>query len=257
MVSARATWWGEVDIPPGKAGRIRVGPLELAVQHRQSEWRLQRVHHADDGAVSVDVPVELEEATDAAIVSRYATHHDGTRITFAPALPDRPVVAKPEHPVSVPPHDDATIYVGTPLWVRVGRADPAGPLEDLPCLPPLSTWWGRDTTVGELCYATRTWGRLHVDQIEFHPHRVMTAVHIHNRDDTPLWFDRLYLPVGRLTVFTDAEQRLWTEDVTLDRDEGEDATLALGKAARGMKQLAGPRSTGQHPLFRAFGSLFK
>lgn len=256
-VGEHVTWWGEVDIPRGKAGLFRIGPLELAVQHREGEWRLCRVFHPDDGVVHVTVPVDVTDPSPDARVSRHATTRAGDRVRLSPVLPDRPVVTKPEHPVSVPPHDEATMYVGSPLWVRAARVDPDGALEDLPCLPPLSTWWGRDTLAGELCYATRTWGRLHMDQLEVHPHRVITEVRIKNRDDTPLWFDRLYLPVARLSVFADEHERLWTESVTLDRDAGDDASLVVGKAPKKMQKLGEPRDAGAHPLFRAFGSLFK
>lgn len=255
-MTTSGTWWGEVEIPRGKAGRFRVGPLELAVQHRKAEWRLMRRQRAEEDEVGVEAPVDIAEPYADATVTRYATSRPGDRVSVGPVLPDRAVVTKPEHPVTVPPRDEATIYVGSPLWVRVALVDPDTELEQMPCLPPISTWWGRDPTEGELCYATRTWGRLDADQVVIHPHRVATRVKILNRDATPLLFDRLYLPLSRLSIFADGAH-LWTEDVTLEREAGEDATLVPDKAHKDMKRLAAPRNGSQHALFRAFGSLFR
>lgn len=236
---------------------FQVGPLRLTVEHHGGEWRLIRTFDGDDTVVRVEVPAPERALEAGAVISRHGTSHSDDRLSLTPVLPDRPVVTRPEHPVSVPPRDAATIYVGSPLWVRVAHRSPPITLEDLPCMAPLTTWWGPDTTTGELCYATRTFGRLDERQIVFHPHRVITAVRIENRADAPLLFERLYLPVGQLSVLADEEHRLWTEDVTLEHVAGEEAELTLGDARDGFQRLTGPRNAAPHRLFRAFGSLFR
>ena len=55
------------------------------------------------------------------------------------------------------PRQKLTIYVGSPLWVGLLADDPLG---ELPLQPPKLTWWGTNTREGEVCYASRTQGRL-------------------------------------------------------------------------------------------------
>jgi hypothetical protein len=169
------------------------------------------------------------------------------------------VITKPEHPISILPRQKLTIYVGTPLWVRLLADEPLG---ELPLQPPKLTWWGTNTREGELCYASRTQGRLRVEDAALYPHRVLTAVLVDNDSDQPLSFDRLNIPVRRLGVFAARNGRLWTEAVTLERAAGEElAVLKIGDeapdVAKDAELVSEPRDADrEHSLFRAFGSLF-
>lgn len=265
-VSARATtWWGEHRIEHGQAGRFRVGPLILTVTRLDNEWRLERDSSGDssDTTVGVEVPVEPAGPGATARVSRFGDSNGAEKLELVPALPDRPVVTRPEHPITVPPHEKVTVYVGSPLWLRVSDAEHKQMLEELPAFRPSLTWWGTNTREGELCYGTRTYGRLRLDEIIHYPHRVMTAVSIDNGADQPLLLERVLLPVRRFGVYATSDGQLWTESVTLERGEGEQlATLHLDKKppkqAGDAQQIGKPREpSSQKLLFHAFGSLFR
>jgi hypothetical protein len=158
------------------------------------------------------------------------------------------------------PEQEVTVYVGSPLFIRL-EADES--LDDLPALPPKYTWWGPNTREGELCYATRTPGRLRLEDAVRYPHRVLTAVAIQNGADEPLTFERLNLPVRKLAVYAARDARLWTELVRLVRKKKEPfAELHVESAppeiAKGAEQLSPPRDPAKtHFLFRAFGSFFE
>jgi hypothetical protein len=259
------TWWGEHRIGHGKAGRFRIGPLILTATRLDNEWRLDRESSGDtsDTTVGVEVPIAPHEPTAAAVVSRFGDSDGSEQLELLPILPDRPVVTRPEHPMTVPPHQKVTVYVGSPLWLRVSDAERKHRLEELPAFRPSLTWWGSNTREGEVCYGTRTYGRLRLGEIVHYPHRVMTAVSIDNGADQPLLLERVLLPVRRLAVYATASGQLWTEAVTLERDPGELlATLHLGKKppkqAGSAKRISAPRDpSSQKLLFHAFGSLFR
>ncbi len=256
-------WWAEHSIKHGTAARLRVGPLILTLTRLDNEWRIGRDSSGDsfDTAVGVEAPIEPPEPAATTHVSRFGSSDGSEKLALAPILPDRPVVTRPEHPITVPPHDQVTVYVGSPLWVRVSESEQT--LEELPAFRPSLTWWGTNTREGQLCYGTRTYGRLRLDEVVHYPHRVMTAVSIDNGADQPLLLERVLLPVRRFGVYATPAGELWTESVTLEREQGEQlATLHLGKKppkqAGGAKQVSKPReSSSQKLLFHAFGSLFK
>jgi hypothetical protein len=116
---------------------------------------------------------------------------------------------------------------------------------------------------GEMCYATRTYGRLRLEEARPGPHRVLTAARIVNRAAEPLTIERLNLPVRTLSIYSEnGSTRLWTEAVTLERGEGEElAELTVGDGPGAdvddAELVTPPREPPEgNYLFRAFGKLF-
>jgi hypothetical protein len=259
----QSAFWSELTIPHRRAVRIRLGPLVVTVARLDNEWRITReAVGGSDSEVSIQENVAIEEPTPNANVTRYATASKTERFRIVPVLPDRSVLTRPERPISILPRTEVRLYVGSPLWIRLlhGADDLLG---DLPATPPKEAWVGSSTLNGELCYATRTYGRLHLEDVTLRPHRVMTSVTIHNGADHPFVCDHVSLPVRRLSVFASSEGRLWTEPISLERSANEefaklDVSSGPPEAARGATLLSGPRESGQRGgRFRAFGALFE
>jgi hypothetical protein len=155
------------------------------------------------------------------------------------------------------------VYVGSPLWLRVSAGVPRRELGVFAASQPQLTWWGPNTMEGETCYATRTFGRLRLDEVRPGPHRVLTAARVVNRSSLPLPLERLNLPVRTLSIYSEnGSTRLWTEAVTLERAEGEEfAELTVedspGADVDDAELVTPPREPPeQNYLFRAFGKLF-
>ena len=116
--------------------------------------------------------------------------------------------------------------VGSPVWVRLEVADPPTVLRELPSHRPSDTWFGGNTRVGELCYATETRALLHLENLPVLSRSAVTPVRIRNLAPSPLALERLKLPVPLLALYSDRRGRLWTQGVTLTRTEESDmATL--------------------------------
>jgi hypothetical protein len=115
-----------------------------------------------------------------------------------------------------------------------------------------------------MCYASRTRATQHLENVTRLPHRAISVVKIRNRAATRLEFERIMLPVMNLSLYADATGYLWTEAVTLERDEdGDFADMRLGRGApdeAGGKAalVSGPRRRHEKGLsLRMFGSLLK
>jgi len=280
--SAAPRWWGSFTIPVGQAGRFRIGPLALKVIRLSHEWQVRR-ENPEDGSertVSAEVPAPpsrvsstgdtgLVRAADGATevrndarevtVTRYATGSASERLRILPVLPDRTVVTRPENPLTILPEARVVLYVGSPVWVRLLQGEDEM-LGDLPVSPPKEAWLGPNTREGELCYATRTYGRLTLNEAVLAPHRVITAVAIENKSQQPFMCERVNLPVRRLSVYASDDGRLWTEAVTMERS-GELARIVVDEhppaVAANASRITGPRDTEDGGMFRAFGTLFR
>ena len=255
--------WGDFELPEGATGHWHVGPLNLWISNLAHEWRV--AYSEEDDPVSSALAVTLPAAAappEQAEHLRFGFGKTGTGLTLAPVLADRSVVVKPEVPLYVPSGEEATLYVSTPVWVRVSLKK-TGTLLELPSYRPSDTWFGSSTIAGEFCYASRTAGHLSLDELEFRPHRAVTPVCVQNRADNPLLLERIKLPVQYLAVYRAENRFLWTQQVTLEREEdGDVAGLVVAKTVskevgRAVR-LSEPRQHAEKNLVvRAFSKLFK
>jgi hypothetical protein len=241
-----------------------VGPSTFWVQRREYEWRLHQLERSDgrDTEVEVAAPCPAEEIIQDARLDRFAIANNGMTLTVSPLLADRPVVVRPETPLYVPSGEDITLYVSTPLWLKLAVDSPALLLAERPVQRPSDTWFGPSTLVGELCYASRTSGRLRLPELPQRPHRAVTPVRIRNLAKDALLLQRVKVPVQYLTLYRSQVGGLWTQTATLVREQdGDLAALQLGRRApseaTGARQLVPPRQQAESNLaLRAFSRLF-
>jgi hypothetical protein len=266
-MAAFVEWWGRRRVPVGSAGRWRIGPLSLWIQRLEGEWRIANETGDDplDVSMQEDLPADVGDLLEKDGVARFVTAGKSEEVVLSAALADRSVVTSSEQPLSVPPGEEVTVYVSSPLWVRIETGKPAKLLCEIPVFRPSDTWFGSDTTEGELCYASRTFHRVRLEDVPVRPHRATTAVKIKNRARSMLALERMQVPVTHLALYRASDGRLWTQDVVFERESDDDfVSLRLGgrgkPAAVGSgegKLVAGPRVQPSGGIVvRAFSSLF-
>lgn len=259
-------WWGTVPLGLNQTAVRQIAMLRLAASHLAGEWRLsydqQDLQEEDDMPLSAEV-VEADAAPEYPQIQRFVFRDSSGPLMLLPALADRPVVIQPFQPFTVPAGEEGAIFVSTPLWVHLQLGSPAQTLAYLPIRRPTDTWFGSNTMEGELCYASRTFGRMGLAELPLRPHRAITRVIIHNRAASPLLVERLSLPVPYLSLYASGDAQLWTESVSMERDrDGAHANFRIEKSAPaeapGAVLVAGPRQApGDSLSFRAFGALLR
>lgn len=261
-----STWWGQLSLGDGQTAHWEIGPLRLVVQRLPNECQIA---YEWDEAASLDT--ETWERTISAPdisqlgyanVERYVLRQPDTTLGVMPDLADRPIITRPFTPLHILAEEEATIFVSSPLWVSVEVGEPPTKLQEVPIMRPSDTWFGPSTMEGELCYASRTYARLSLDNIPARSHRAITKITVYNKADSQLLIERLSLPVPYLSLFQSADGLLWTQAVTLMR------TRATGMAvfqieqeppaeAKDAKLIRDPRQPAERSMIiRAFGTLF-
>ena len=266
MMGADTTqWWGSFSLDPGQVRRWRVGPLSLWLQRLEGEWRVAHDVGPDLSADAVEAAVADAQHPDLLAleqVQRHAVSGAGGQLTLAPALADRPVVTRPEKPFCLPAGAEVAVFVSSPLWITL-RAEPgAVALCELPVVRPSDTWFGASTREGELCYASRTFLRMMLDNVPVRPHRATTRVQILNQASTALPLRALKLPAPHLALYrTDAGQ-LWTQDLIFERT-GDDTLASVRLRDRrpamapSAERVSDPRARSlNNSMIRAFSALF-
>jgi len=272
-------WWGAVSLDEQTGGEWHVGPSTLWVFRAKRDWRV--VHRGLSGAGTTDpmvqrsgvtVPLDeermhdvLEAESDDLLTHRFGVRRTGESVSLRPALADRPVVMRPEHPLSVLPDEEVTLYVSTPVWVRIELTESERQLTEIASHRMSDTWFGPSTQTGELCYATRSAGRLRLDQLPRRFHRAVTPLQIRNQAPEPLELARVQLPTPHLALYATPDDALWTDAVTMiHRTEREGAQVRVQEGTpadvKRADRIQEPREHSRSGLitstFSAVGALF-
>jgi len=277
--STPSPWWGTAALEMDTGGEWHVGPSTLWVYRSSYDWRVIVRPSTDPKTADPmaqrsgrQVPVEeetmtpvLESDDDDLVTQRFSVQDTGEEIALLPALADRPVVVRPEHPLSVLPNEAVTLYLSTPLWVRIELVETERRLTEVPSHRMSDTWFGPSTREGTLCYATRTAGRLRLDRLPLRLHRALTPLTVHNQTDESLALERIQLPVPHLSVYGTSDDVLWTDPVRMahrSTDEGAAVDIREGPPEDRAEAdlLQPPREEKKHGLFTstfsAVGALF-
>lgn len=262
--AAFSQWWGQNEFTGDQVRRWKIGPSSIWVERREFEWRLHQLERAEGGDTEIEVATicAADEIDPDAKLDRFAVNSRGMSLSVSPMLADRPVVVRPESPLYVPSGEDVTLYVSTPIWLKFETASPSRLLAERPAQRPSDTWFGPSTLVGELCYASRTSGRLKLADLPRRPHRAITPMRIRNLAKDALLLQRVKVPVQYLTLYHSRAGGLWTQTATVLREQdGDLAALQLGRRApseaAGARQVTPPRQKAEsHLALRAFTRLF-
>jgi len=248
-------WWGSFSLPEGQSGRWRIGSATFTISRLRDEWTVayETAAEAVEDHVEVAVPAaQIEEPGPEAQVARFCMSQTNNTLKLTPALADRSVVIRTEKPLHVLPNQEVKLYVSSPLWVRIETGDPLTVLQDFPIFRPSDTWFGATTAKGELCYASRVYGRLTLEDIKHRPHRAVTPILLRNRGKESLFLERLNLPVHNLSLYESEEGYLWTQAITLETGTGNKAGPELKKAApreaKNSKLICGPREKAEKKI---------
>ncbi len=259
------TWWGRQHWDLGATLGWQLADLQLAMTRLEQEWqiRIQRpLHISEDRNDWQILNPTVAQQLDAGELRRHVGATTQESMQLLPTLADRPVVVRPAHQIFIAPQVSVTIYISTPVWLLFCSDDAHAPLIDLPVTRPTDSWFGPNTRQGELCYATRVVGRLHLQELSQHPFRAVTPVRIYNGGSQAFPLQRLAVPVQFLPLYVSEASRLWTPTLNVYCDAGnQQAEIRMANrvdnAAGPTTLLAPPRTPlGTGNLVRALDMLF-
>ena len=252
--------WTRLPLRAGSDTFVRVGPLRLWLQASPGELTLALERGDDPLEPGVEGPCEGPPTPEGAERHRFAVLRDPAGVTLRPALPDRPVVVRPESPLHLPPGMEASLSVSLPTWFRLELDWLKAPLLDLPAWRPSDTWFGPSVRVGELCYASRSRALLAHPEGPPPPARARCRVRLRNLAEDELLVERICVPVPRLGLYRSGGA-LYAGSLDLVRQaSGSQAEVSLHRGApEGLvapELLTPPRQPDHHNIFvRALGAL--
>jgi hypothetical protein len=255
-------WWGDYEFSVHQTLRWQIGPKTLWITRGDREWRVITAEGRDSLDSRLSIAEEGgEPAGDGVDARRFALRSESCAIRLEPALPDLSLIVKPAVPFFVTTMEEVTLYVSTPLWLRVLVGESSTELVDVALTQPSETWFGPDTMGGELCYASRSSARLHRESLPVRPHRCISVLRICNSAKSMLKLEKLKVPVQHLGLYSSEDGNLWTESLIFEREsDTADAQVRIAdKPERTMNvsSVAAPRLRASMRFsLEAFGGLF-
>lgn len=258
---AITVWWGEYPFDPGQIRRWQMAGLDVQIRRAPQEWHIESHRHpqqheddhhwqiSDDGS----------PLPDQAVLQRHLFNQTDAKLTILPLMADRSVVIKPVNPLFIAANQATTLFVSTPLWLSVSANQ--SPLLDVPVVRPTETWFGSSPIRGELCYATKVFGRIDLEQLPIRPFRAVTPVHILNRSGNTMPIERINIPAPMLPLYASLDGRLWTPTLEVEQlNHGRIPKVRIDPRlhdhARVVKLLSPARKTNDEDLTRLFEHFF-
>jgi hypothetical protein len=218
-------WWGDFSLGKGEMGRWSVGPTTLWIRRTGNEWQIHQEQDSDPlrPVGEAQCPLAAGEgppddlADDPAARFSFRRTEEGLHV--GPMLADRPVVARPFEPLYVSGDEEVTLFLSTPIWIRVESLHPRTHLCEVPTLRMSDTWFGPSTLEGELCYAIRTRASGRVEDMPRRSSRAITPVSIRSRSSEPVLVERIRVPLASLCLYAADASTLWSQGVRFELDE--------------------------------------
>ena len=199
-----SVWWGTFLVDNQQSRYSKVGNIILCIDNYNHEWQLD-VYRENN----------LTQTKTKTLGTKITTNE----INLKPMLPDRTLHTKLSSPLVIPPGGSLSLYIATPLWIRVEIGSPLVPLDEIPTHVLADTWSGKNTVEGELCYAAQPLPSLRLDDLPQDSTHAISFVSMHNQSRDRISLQEIRLPLPFLSIFCDEQNHLWTEQVNVIFDQ--------------------------------------
>ncbi len=189
-------WWGSFLIEEEQSRFFKIGELVTCVDRFDQKWHITTYHEGQQ-------PFKTFAA------------QTSNEITFKPTLPDRALLCALDRPCYIPAGETLLIYTCAPLWIQISAGTPPITLEEFATETLTDTWFGKNTQAGELCYDNPIPSSSRLEELPQDATHAIIPVSIKNRSKETLFLEQLKVPLASLAIYSDKQNRLWTEQLNL------------------------------------------
>jgi hypothetical protein len=242
-------WWGEFVLEEEQSRYFKIGNIVLCFDRYNHEWYVTYRSNDYFGDEHPEAKTVIPFKSFAALGSN--------EIALTPVLPDRSFFTELEKPHYIPPRQTLSFIISSPLWIKTEIGKPSMLLDEIPTEILSDTWVGRNTLEGELCYGGKTPYSARLEELPENSTRVFSAVTVVNHSKNTLVFKELKIPLPFLSVYSDNQNRLWTESLRIEQENAEASpevliTKAPPRWLEGVELISSPRMS----LKQGFKNLF-
>lgn len=230
-------WWGSFVIEEEQSRFFKIGNIILCLDRYNREWNITS-YREGEGQGQGEIPTDLLSKTRPKQPYKAFSAQASNTIILKPVLPDRSLLCKLNHPFYIPNGQTLLLYISSPLWIRIDAGNPSILLDEIPTEILADTWFGKNTLEGELCYASENPCSPRLEDLPRGNTRVISPLLIVNRSNETLLLKELRIPLPNLSIYSDAQNHLWTEQLHLYPEEQNDSeTTVLKGPPKSLKDI--------------------
>lgn len=215
-------WWGSFFIDHEQSRYLKIGNVVICIDRLHQEWLMACYREGEDKKVAKKLGVHLTKG----------------ELVLKPVLPDRPILYAVNTVLFLPPKTDITLYVSVPVYLRVEIGNSNLVLYEMPTRLLSDTWSGRNTRTGELCFASSSDASAHLEEVPHDNTQAITVISLSNQSQNNLFIKEIKVPAPFLSVFSDTQNHLWTEPLSICfESDGSTDTTILKTPPKGLKDL--------------------
>lgn len=255
-------FWSVRRIGEDRVTLVRLGPLRLWLARAEQEWGLAFERGEADGLRDIaQVPADVvPEGLDwANMLFREAPRE----FCLRPLVPDRPLVVKPAHPVTIPSGESGHFFVPVPVFLQAvvlaGRKE--FELGTISTQSLSDTWFG-SVTEGDLCYSVPMPASMEFESLRPHAHHIVFPVEVENHSEEKLVVEKLCLRTAYAALYCGVEH-LWGSTVKIRHEGGFKGTsirysTEMPTFEKGLNEVSKPSKREERGLYRlTFSSAFQ
>jgi hypothetical protein len=244
-------WWGSFVVEEEQSRFFKIGGIILCLDRYNREWNITSYRGSD---LPSDVTTNPSGGTPAPERPKkpYKTFaaQASNEITLKPTLPDRALLSQLDHPFYIPVGETLSLYISSPLWIKIAAGSPATLLDEIPTEILADTWFGKNTLEGELCYANESHCSPRLEDLPRDTTRVISPIMIVNQSRETVLLREIKIPLPELSIYCDAQNYLWTEQLNMyPEDYNSSETVVVKGPPKALKdiQLIQPARFGYKP----------
>lgn len=221
-----AGFWKPFEIEDGQSLKAGLGPLSVLLKRTARDLYFS-VERSPDEVARLTWETGAEIAEDK-VMRRLGFEEDAPSLQFAPALPPKVIIVRPEFPLAMLPGERVQFYISIPLWLQL-RGNGVVFFEE-PTVVLSKTWFG-ETTQGDLGFSLKTRAKRDPSAFESKPFRAICPLRVKNQADDVLHLERLCLRVQHLELYRGLKH-FWTNDIGVSfRGDALPERVVFGRSA--------------------------
>jgi hypothetical protein len=218
-------WWGTFVIAEEQSRFFKIGSIIICLDRYNREWHINSYRNSELSTNENHLP----SIPSSKIPYKSFATQGFNEIHLKPTLPDRALLAQLEHPFYIPVNETLLIYISSPVWIRIETGGTSILLDEIPTEILADTWFGKNTLEGELCYASEMHCSPRLEDLPRDTTCVITPILITNRSHETLLLKELRVPLPVLSIYSDAQNHLWTEQLNIVQEDYSSSEIAVIK----------------------------
>lgn len=233
----------------------KIGCLRLWVRRVETEILIGQFL---DIEVDEEFTITNDEIPEKAKVTRWAWKNPTFTLSIDPVLQEKDLVFRPTRPISIASKDRVDFYVSPCVRLKISFDKKF--VTHLPIIEYSETWFGKDPTMGDLCYAVKTRATTNPENIIKKRYRFLCHLSIMNESDAPITIDKVKVLTEFIRLYKDQDGYVFSDELLLRNINGHSVKMSITSPdtrAIGLEKIFDARGKLQSVLLKSFSVMLE